>query len=411
MKWCRTFAFAAVLLVPVMALCQEPDSTDAPPPVPVATDSAQILTPTDSTDTIPVEADSLSDVEGLDLSFEERYNKFRRDNIERPASLTAFDSLVAYFASERFNMRDETERSSFTDAGDYFRFDPSFAVMNWNQSPLRKTVQPFGLSGNRTNLVINRMPVSPFEHIVEPDGLVDLNDIPTALDDNVYVMSGPAGMLFGGRQTLATLVSLPEHHDDSEPHTGIFGDKGSFGYSWVRGGYSRRFPGGREIDASIGYREAEGAPSSLGDDVYHYAGNVYLPIGRDLGVRGQGQLYSRDGWIPARFDATGATVSRDRFDRNASVSFDWQDSSRTRRFETGYKYLRQGSFLEGRYRDKFSYTGHGGFFNSEFLRGNLLLALEAQGEHLTYTNSAGDFLSDVADVTLRLARLSRGCSL
>jgi len=74
--------------------------------------------------------------------------------------LSFYDSLITYFASERFNRRKQIDRSVYFDAGDYFKFDPSFIIWDYQTVPLRKTVQPFGLTGSRLNIFFKRLSAS-----------------------------------------------------------------------------------------------------------------------------------------------------------------------------------------------------------------------------------------------------------
>ena len=382
---------------------QEADSTYADTLVdslpPVLSDSVDILSPP---------SDSLADTSAIGLSFDERYERYRREHPERTPELSYFDSLTQYFASPRLNLKQQRERSIYHDAGGYFRFDPSYFTLDHQITPMRKTVQPFGLSGDRLNLVINSMSVHPFDHVVEPDGLVDLNDLPTALDHDLYVMAGPVGRLFGGRQVIASLVTLPIRPNGNEPSTAIIADKGDVSYSWVRGRYSRRFQSGKQIDASIGYRESEGPFVGREDDSYHYVGDFYFPIGARYGLRAAGQLYNRDGRLAVRPALGGTTISRDRFDRYVELSLDRNSDDGNVRYELGYRHDRQGSFSDGAYTSRYNHTAHGGFVKREWIMGRTILRVRIDGEyaeHRSYDNLSS---RAQADATLEMARLIDG---
>ncbi len=382
---------------------QEADSTYADTLVdslpPVLLDSVDISSPP---------GDSLTDTSAVGLSFDERYERYRQEHPERIPALSYFDSLAQYFASPRLNLRAQRDRSIYHDAGDYFRFDPSYFTLDHQITPMRKTVQPFGLSGDRLNLVINRMSVHPFDHVVEPDGLVDLNDMPTAFDHDLYVMAGPVGRLFGGRQVIAGLITLPRRPNGNEPSTAIIADKGDVSYSWVRGRYSRRFQSGKQIDASIGYRESEGPFLGREDDGYHYVGDFYFPIGARHGLRAAGQLYSRDGRLAVRPALGGATISRDRFDRYAELSLDRNSDDGKVHYELGYRHERQGSFSDGAYTSRYNHTAHGAFVKREWIMGRTILRVRIDGEYVEY-KSYDDLSSRAqADATLEMARLVDG---
>jgi len=392
-----------VIVFSASAQAQQADSADSATVRDSVTASAL-----DSIDLAPPPNDSLADSSATGLTFEERYERYRQDVLERPAPLSYFDSLTLYFASPRLNQQPQRDRSYYHDAGDYFRFDPSYFTLESQVTPMRKTVQPFGLSGDRMNLVINGMSVHPFDHVIEPDGLVDFNDVPTVLDDELYIIAGPAGRLFGGRQVVASLVTLPRRTEGRDPSTVIMGDKGNLSYSWVRGRYARRFQPGRRIVAAIGYREAEGPFIGREDDSYHYVGDIYFPMGAQFGLRAAGQLYDRDGRQAIRSALYGQTISRDRFDRHAELAIDHNGHGGRVRYELGYRHDRQGSFSNGAYTSRYNHVAHGGFFKREWMWGRTIMRARIEGEYSEFQSYDDVFSRSRGDVALELARLVEG---
>lgn len=351
--------------------------------------------------------DSLTKADTTLASFEERYERFKKKRERRPG-LSYFDSLAAYFTSDRLNQRRQVDQSFFHDAGDYFRFDPSYFILEPQVTPLRKTVQPFGLSGDRLNLLVNGRRLSPFEHVPEPDGLTDLNDIPTALDDDIFLLPGPVGQVFGGSRSIATLLTRPRSTSSYAPETALLADKGSFGYSHVRGRYSKRFVSGRAIDMSIGYRDADGPAVSRKDDAYHYFGNFYFPIAGSSGFRAWGQLYDRDGNFVVRPEMGGMAVLRERFDRSVRFSFDFHNNDNTARTEIGYKHLRQGSYVNGVYKGRLNLTGHGAFGLREWISGQTVFKAQLDADYLEYDDGYQNLGRTSAEVSLSAARLQEG---
>jgi hypothetical protein len=349
-------------------------------------------------------ASSLAD----SLSFEQRLDNYRQSQHPRPPRLATFDSLVTYFASERFNVGKARQRSFYHGAGDYFKFDPAYFVTDYQVTPMRTTVQPFGVGGNRLNLVVNGMEVSPFEHTIQPDGMVDLNDLPTAFDRDIFLLPGAVGLLFGGHQTLATLVTTPGRLDGNLPQTNLLAEEGSLGWSWVRGRYARRFLSGREAVMSIGYRGADGPIVGRGDDAYHGLADFYFPVGSAWGLQASGQLYDRNGRLVIEPEIGGASVQRDRFDRYGQVVLDRHNKAFDSRLAIGYRHRRQGSFLNGPYQARYNYTGNSGFFRTEKLFGRVLSSAELSVEHLEYDNFRYDFRRTAGDASLTLARLASG---
>jgi hypothetical protein len=388
------------LIEPVTADDEQSDSTF----VPVEEDST-LAVDTLSFEGIP--EDSLTEADTISASFEERYEQFKKRRGRHPG-LSYFDSLTAYFTSDRLNQHSQVDRSFFHDAGDYFRSDPSYFVLEPQVTPLRKTVQPFGLSGDRLNLLVSGRRLRPFEHIPEPDGLTDLNDIPTALDDDIFLLPGPVGQVFGGRSSVATLLTRPGSTSSYAPETALLADKGSFGYSHVRGRYSKKFMSGRAIDMSIGYRDADGPDVNRKDDAYHYFGNFYFPIAGSSGFRAWGQLYDRDGNFVVRPEMGGAAVLRERFDRSVRFSFDFHNSDNTVRTEIGYKHLRQGAYWTGNYKGRLNLTGHGAFAFREWVSGHTIFQTQVDGDYLEYDDGPKNLNRVSAELSFGAVRLCQG---
>jgi hypothetical protein len=331
-----------------------------------------------------------------------------KEGKEQYPKFSYFDSLVTYFTSERLNQRSQLDRSFYHDAGDYFRFDPSYFILEHQVTPMRKTVQPFGLSGDRLNLIVNGHQLQPFEHIPEPDGLADLNDIPTALDQSIFIIPGPAGRLFGGRSGVATLLTLPKRPSEYSSESALLADKGSFGYSYVRGRYSKLFTNRREVDMSIEYRDADGPALGRKDDAYNYFGDFYFPLNPSIGFRAWGQLYNRDGDFAVWPDSDGTTLTRERFDRSAKLSFDFHNHNHTARTELGYQHLRQGSYLSGVYKTRLNLTGHGGFLTREWISGQTIFQARLDGNYSEYDDGFKNLNRTNSVLSLNLARLNDG---
>ncbi|RKX25851.1 MAG: hypothetical protein DRP45_05010, partial [Candidatus Zixiibacteriota bacterium] len=291
-----------------------------------------------------------------------------------------------YLVSPRWNQRAAIDRSFYHDAGDYFKFDPGFLILEQQVTPMRKTVQPYGLSGDRLGFLIGGRSLSPFEHSIEPDGLCDLNDIPTALDHKVAILPGPVGMVLGGRHATATLLTQPGNPDSTPSQSAFVVDKGSFGYSYARGKYSKRFTGGREIDMSIGYRVAEGPAWNRYDNAYHYTADLYFPAGQTMGFRANGWLYARGGPVQVRPDIGGDYINRNRIDRYVQLSWVAHDDDHQRKYEFGYRHWHQGSTISRDYEAWLRTTENELFLSREWIAGQVALKAEVSGDHFEYNN-------------------------
>lgn len=397
----------ALIMLPLAITAQEVDSTDV---IDSVSDSLWIELVADSL--LPLDLDSLTidslGIEDDSLSFEQRLERYNKARPKRKPELSIFDTLLTYYCSERFNQNQMRQRSFYHDAGDYFKFDPSYFVTEYQVTPMRKTVQPFGLPGNRLNFVIGGMNLTPFEHTLEPDGMVDLNDIPTAFDHAVYTIPGAVGQLFGARQSIASLITAPKEPETDLPETSLLGEEGSYGWSWVRGKFARDFAGGRKADMSVGYREADGPRSGRDDDSYHYYGDFYIPVNSGMAMQARGQLYNRGGHIKIRPDLDSSVIRRDRFDRQIDLSFDRHDSSYTSRYRLGYRHYRQASFLDGSYRARYNYTANSIYLDATCLMGSKIMQATIEGTSQKYDNYYDEFRREYLDASMVMADLSSG---
>jgi len=349
--------------------------------------------------------DTLSDAQKMLARFEERQKKFKEEEKPQLPLLSYSDSLILYFISSRQNKRAQVDRSFYHDAGDYFRSDPSYFIIDQQVTPLRKTIQPFGLTGDRLNFITYGVPLKPFEHVIEPDGMRDLNDLPTALDDEIYVLSGPLGQFLGGDNATASLVTLPKKPDTQSPETAILHDRGSYAYNYTRGNYSKIFNNNRSIDMSIGYRNADGIGSFRDDDMYQYFGNFYFPLNQSVAVRAWGQLYDRGGTYYVRPADNGNYVYRDKFDRNLRLSADLHNEDHTEKYEIGYRHLRQSSYLSNKYKAWYHMTGNGLFASREWSSGNSVFQANLNTDYTIFDDGAVEHDRIQSDLSLSMARL------
>ncbi len=317
------------------------------------------------------------------------------------------DSLVAYYLTPRWNLRDDIDRSFYQDAGDYFKFDPSFLVIEPQTTPIRKTVLPYGLPGDRLGLLIEGRPLNPFEHVVEPDGLVDLDDVPTALDHTVAALPGPVGLVFGSDHSVATLLTLPKPPDGTDPESSFLVDKGTYSFSHARAKYRKDFLDGRRVDMSLGYRSSDGEVKRFADDSYYYTGNVHLPMGAHRALRFNGQLYDRKGPYAVRPRNGGSYVERDRFDRAVDLTYLSHNETHTRKSELGFSYRRQASHTFDAYSANLNLTGHGLHLAREWFWSTSVLRASLEANNSEFDNWYEQHSRNKGTARLSLARLSQ----
>ncbi len=351
--------------------------------------------------------DSLTAAQKALQSFEKRRKKFE-ERRPRPSSYSLLDTLILYFTSERYNRGSQVRQSIYNNAGDHFRFDPSYFSVEYQTNPMRTTVSPFGLRGDYIGVVHNGLVIHPFEHTVEPDGQINFDDIPTASDNDIYIIPGPVGSLFGADNSLASLVTRPRRPEVGVPQTALLVDKGSFFYNYVRGRYSKRFIGGREIDMAIAYRNADGPSIRREDDAYHYYGRALLPLSADWAMHLDGHLYDRKGGYVVWPDVGGSTMTRGRFDRNLRTSIERYNTAHTRRHEFGYTHLRQGSNITGNYSGRFNITGNGLFLNNEFYRSSAVWTFDMNANYTEFDYGPGSRKRWDGEAKIRRLDLSDG---
>jgi len=356
-----------------------------------------------------IDPDTLSENQRLLTEFETRFALRQRQapKLEVKDRFSYFDSLAAYYVSPRWNLREDVDRSFYHDAGDYFRSEPGFFVLEPQVTPMRKTVQPYGLSGDRLGLIQDGRSVRPFEHVVEPDGSVDMNDLSTALDHTVAVIAGPAGMVFGADHSVASLLTLPQKPDSTNPRSCFLVDKGDYSFSHARGRYSKNFLDGRYIDMSIGYRKSDGTIMGRADNAYHYTGDFLIPLNKNWAVEADGQLYTREGDYPVLSPVATTRLERYRFDRAAHVMTSRQNEKSDARYLFGYRHLRQGSDLKKAYNANLDQTGHGLHIGREWLSGTTIFQAGFEGDHLEYNSWYAKHTRLTGSAYLSLARLTR----
>jgi hypothetical protein len=319
-----------------------------------------------------------------------------------------YDSLITNFISNRLNQRANLDRSWFHDAGDYFKFSPAFVVRDYQDTPVRKTVQPYGLTGDRMNTIVNDLAVHPFEHAIEPDGMVDFNDLPTAWDDGVFVLPGASGMIFGGANATATLLTRPQAAELKRPLTELLVDKGQSGYSFARGRYAKAFEDGRKIDMAIAYRSAVDGWHGADDDASHYNGSAIWPTFANQAVSVTGYLYDRRGLLPVQPDLWPGfdinTVTKHRFDRYARIGYQFWSPDRPSLWEIGYHHQRQGSFIAHDYTGQFDLTDNGLYARHDITSGNSLISAELNADRQNYFDGRENRNRFASDGSVTLAR-------
>jgi hypothetical protein len=359
-------------------------------------------------DSLMSEGDTLTSAEEARRRFEERYEQHQQTQPVPFVFLSSHDSLIARFASERLNFRTDIGRSWYHDAGDFFRFDPSHFVLNHQATPMRSTVSHYGLQGDRLEVLMNDRRYMPFEHIVEPDGMIDMSDVMTVNADDVFVLPGAMGQVFGAQQGVATLMTRSVRPEGYNPVSVFKGEQGGLDYSHVRGALTKWSANGRRANAAVQYRDADGPFAGRFDDSYHLFGDYYTPMGKRYAVGASGFAYTRDGRFYIRPEAGGANYARYRFDRRAWITLDRHNADYTARRALTYTHLRQGSYADGAYFARFDHTGHAVTLSREAVGESALWKAEAGFDHLEYATEPVHHHRNTLHANLTYADLSEG---
>lgn len=230
------------------------------------------------------------------------------------------DSISAYFLIDRLDLSNESNRSFQHDAADFVRFNPSNFIIEYQNTPVRKTVSPFALPGNRINVIFNHRSLNPLEHLPEADNMIDFNDVPTAPVQGIYNIEGPLGMVFGGKNSTSSTILFPRRPDTTRAESELVVDKGWYGYAYTKALFANQNPDGRSIRIAAGYRKAIGAYPRRDDDAYHQWGEIVHPIREKVRLTLSGRLYRRKGTYPVRPGVADFYLNRFRRDRDLTAS-------------------------------------------------------------------------------------------
>jgi len=275
----------------------EPPVDDTTHPEPPPSDTALTEPPPDSVDTEPEK--------------------------EKPVAEFDFaDTLAAHFLDPRFDLADEAGMSFFRNAGGYLRPIPSNLIVDYQITPLRTTVRPHTLPGNRMNVIFNDRLLEPIEHLIEPDNMIDFNDIPTAPVSHVYNIEGPLGMALGGSGAVSSIILQPHRPETYRAESRMVVDKGDYGYAYTKGLFTVRNSGGRSVRVALGYRKSNGRRTGTDDNAYHQWGELIQPISPKLRLNLSGRLYRRDGNFLYRPESAGITLDRFRRDRDITAALE-----------------------------------------------------------------------------------------
>lgn len=232
-----------------------------------------------------------------------------------------FDSLKATFLVERAELSSSRDKTFAHDPSGLLKFDPDDFIVNYQALPMRRTVYPSGLPGNRFDVVLDTRTLNPLEHTLEPDGKIDLEDYPMAPVEYAWNIEGPLGMAFDADNAVGTLYLIPYEDIDGQAKSGLRTGNGDFGYANTRGYFAAETKEKRVLKAAAEYRKADGSEVYFDDDAYHQWAETIIPLNDRNRVSFTGRLYKRDGSYPFIPQFTGVVLNQFRRDRDFNFGF------------------------------------------------------------------------------------------
>ncbi|MCH7877694.1 MAG: hypothetical protein IH914_00060 [candidate division Zixibacteria bacterium] len=212
--------------------------------------------------------------------------------------------------------RPQIDRAFYHDAGDFLRADRSFFTVDYQSTPIRHTVSPFGLAGPRTSVIFDGRNLLALEHLPEQDGLMDFNDAPTASVSDVYSITGPQAAFLGGNSGVAGVWMQKLRASGHLAESRLEVQKGTFGYAYTKGILTEKLDNGFAYTAALGYRKADFFALLSRDDAYHQFWELEAPLDRHWRLTNSLRLYRRIADYLYRSITARQDFSRRRRDRD-----------------------------------------------------------------------------------------------
>lgn len=300
------------LLLPLLMICCVPglkgatipaDSTATPPDTTrvdsVLTSSTPTPPPSDSVMTTPT--DTLA-----------------KKPVQYRLPVQFLDSLTAVFArySEPYDIRqyDLYPRN----AAGYVTSLAEYFVMTYHETPLRTTVQPFGLPGRQITVFCGANQMRPYDRVIPADGLTDFDDIATGDLDGARVVEGPIAGAATPDGGLSLLYLKPMAIPQDRARSEFTVERGSYGYAYTRARVARMLSKRLGFFLSTDYRKANsrfiGTDYPADDDSYYLKTQLLYHAAEKTTCEFSLDGYRRKGGFPVEPDRAGYGFERLRRD-------------------------------------------------------------------------------------------------
>jgi len=206
------------------------------------------------------------------------------------------------------------------DAGEMLHQEASYYTLKYSETPLRTTVQPFGLP--LAGIAVSSGPnnLQPQDHVIPGDGMIDFEDIATGNIEAVYLVEGPLSGYNEVNSGISRVWIKPDDIPEKEAESEFTVERGAFGYAYTRANIARMLSRRYGFFASTDYRKGDSYDPDNDDDMYNI--NLYL-LGK-FGTRTVAEAwvdsYHRRGGFEVQPDSGGYRFARERREQNVIFS-------------------------------------------------------------------------------------------
>jgi hypothetical protein len=311
---------AVCLIVAAPSAAQDTVVPDSTLPDSAVTQPTNDSTAVDSTqppataDSMAQKADSLRAM--LDSLKSEGVTEAKKHEEVYPP-IRLIDSLKTYFIRHRYAFDVQTDDMFPQSAADFLVPSASFYVVHAQETPLRTTVAPYGLTGSQMTARLGAQELAPNDRTASMDGMMDFNDIATG--DVVWAgaIEGPLSGFNSLRGGAATLYLEPFVIPTDEAHSQFTVERGAYSYAYTRGRIARTFAPGFGLAISTDYRTGAGYMDNTDDNSYNVITRLYKWLPRQSRADFYLGIYRRTGGY--------AFYRRLRMDQQLAVSLATRD--------------------------------------------------------------------------------------
>ncbi|MDD4051358.1 MAG: hypothetical protein PHR28_05600 [candidate division Zixibacteria bacterium] len=228
------------------------------------------------------------------------------------------DSLTAAFArySEEYDIRqyDLYPRNG----ADFMTSFAEYFAMTYHETPLRTTVQPFGLPGQQMTVFCGANRMQPYDRVIPADGLIDFDDIATADLEGARIIEGPIAGAAAPDGGLSLLYLKPMAIPQDRARSEFTMERGSLEYAYTRARVARMLSKRLGFFLSTDYRKGAsrsyGTNFSADDSSYCVKTQLLYHIAEKTTCEFSLDAYRRTGGFPVEPDNAGYGFRRLRRD-------------------------------------------------------------------------------------------------